>query len=167
MDHFKYYPKIEYCDELAVNIMVRNVIRERVNNNQVLYYEYTVRDGEKPETISSDYYGTSNNVWLILYANNILDARFDWALGIQDFHEFVKDKYGTVEKAQIDVHHYLLDNTYIIDQTTYEDINIEAHRKKIVTNYEYEFQVNEAKRNIKVIDTVHAQDLITELQRMF
>lgn len=167
MQHFEFYPRIEYSGEKLVNMLVRGKIRDHILKQNVLYYEYTVQDGQRPDIIATKYYGNPNFTWAIFYANNIFDPLHEWPLNSEDFDKHVKKKYGSLESAKTTVHHYLLDDKFIIDKFTYDDPSIEFSRKKIITNYDYEFQVNEDKRNIKVIDVIHLRQIVNELRNLF
>jgi len=169
MEHFRYFPQITYSDELAVNIMVRGVIRDYILENKVLYYEYTIPDGMRPDILASKYYGNSKYTWIIFYANNIIDPIEDWPLSSREFNSYILSKYGRIESAKDleNPHHYLLDNKYVIDKRTYEDITIESSRKQAITNYQYEFELNEAKRNIQIIDSAYLFQIVNELKVLF
>lgn len=167
MIHFKYYPTIEYSGQTVTNLLVRGKIRDVVKNSTFMYYEYVVTDTDRPDILSSKYYGNSSYTWAIFYANDIFDPIRDWPATQQQFPKIVARKYGTVEKAMITPHHYLLDDTYIIDKYQYEDVNLSADRKKMVTQYEYESNLNEAKRNIKIIDSAYIRQITNELSVLF
>lgn len=167
MEHFKYFPKIEYGKETLTNLMVRGKIRDHILEQNALYYEYTINDSDRPDTISTKYYGSPNYTWAIFYANNIFDPIHDWPLTPLEFEKDLKAKTGSLSVAQITPHHYLLDDKYIIDETTYNDPLIEADRKQIVTVYEHYFNINEEKRNIKIIDSIHLRQIVNELRVLF
>ena len=61
----------------------------------------------------------------------------------------------------------MLDDKYIIDQSTYEDGTIDFNRKKIVTCYDNEFSINEQKRNIKIIDDIYVKQITNELKVLY
>lgn len=163
MEHFRYYPTVEYLDQIVTNICVRGRVRDSVLNNTFIYYRHTVADFERPDIIASKYYGNASYTWAIFYANDIFDPIADWPLTDQQFVKVVAKKYGSVPKALITPHHYLLDNQYEIDKPTYEDVNLSADRKKMITQYDYEHDLNESKRQIKIIDAVFIRQLTNEL----
>lgn len=170
MKHFSYFPSVEYGDVVLTNILLRAKIRDVVLDKAAVFYEYTVRDGERPDEISSRYYGNSDYTWAILYANEIYDPIHEWVKNGEQFYAYVKQKYGSVEKAASQLeepHHYLLDEEYVIDKTTFLDNSIEASRKRAVSNYEYEFEKNEARRNIKIIDVVYLRQIVNEMKNIF
>lgn len=134
MKHFYAYPRIEYSENLATNIMMRGKVRDAVLQNTALYYKYTIDDMMKPETLSHKYYGSSNYVWAIFYANNILHPVHDWPMTQREFDKYIIQKYGSLKKANgkynadgslnhDSIHHYVLNQTHIIDRTTFTNLN--------------------------------------------
>ena len=170
MKHFEFFPKIEYRNEESINIMVRGKIRDAILESSAIYYKYTVTDTDRPDILATKYYGNPNYTWVIFYANNIFDPRFDWPLTGAQFYSYLKSKYGSIQKTQnlLDVpHHYLLDDTYIIDEFTYLNSAIDFSRKKKITIYENEWNLNEAKRDINILDVVYLRQLSNELENLF
>lgn len=167
MQHFKYYNQIDYKGTVATDISLRAKIRDALENSAYLYYFHTVHDDERPDTIASKYYGNSNYTWAIFYANNIFDPIEEWPLSSEVFYSMLTKKYGSIEFCSQTIHHYLLDDKYEIDKTTYDDINLEASRKKSISIYEYEFEKNEAKRKIKIIDASYITQISNELKNIF
>lgn len=169
MKHFEFFPKIEYTENQAINIMVRGKIRDAILEKSAIYYKYKVADGDRPDILATKYYGNPNHTWAIYYANNIFDPRHEWPLNDSQFYDFIKTKYGSISKAQSELeepHHYLLDGQYIIDKTTYLDITVEGVKTK-VSSFEYEWDLNEAKRDITIIDVIYLRQLTNELENLF
>lgn len=167
MEHFKDFPRIEYCNNSVVNIMVRGKIKDAVKKQNGIYYNYTVRDNDRPDILASKYYGNPRHTWVLFYANDIFDPRHDWVKSSREFGKLIKNKYGTLSLAQQTIHHYLLDNEYIIDESTFLSTTIEASRKKSVSCYEYEWQLNEDKRVIVILDATYLRQLVSELVVLF
>lgn len=55
------------------------------------YIYYTIKNGETPEIISYNYYGTTDYWWIILLYNNIFDPFYEWPLSETDLEQYVKD----------------------------------------------------------------------------
>jgi hypothetical protein len=167
MKYFQYLPTFEYSSLSATNILVRAKVREYVLNNAAIYYTHRIEEGERPDTLASKYYGNSSFTWLLFYANNIYDPIFDWPLNSENLISYMINKVGSLQIAQQTPHHYLLDGLYIIDKATYEDVNVPANRKSIITVYDHELAENEKKRNIKIIDETYATQIVNEMRRLF
>ena len=169
----------------AVNIMVAKKIRDAAAANIALLYTYRIEDGDRPDTIASMYYGSASYTWLIFLMNNIKDPYYDWPLTTHAFETYMAAKYGSVATSQTEVHEYqqiiraattndaMVDNdeainpevVYIVDSPTYDDLA--AASKKILYKYDWEFDINEQKRTIALIDDAYADRVVSELRKGF
>ena len=193
MDYFRNLPSIYYDIKgtspayytQAVNIMVAKKIRDAAAANIALLYTYRIEDGDRPDTIASMYYGSASYTWLIFLMNNIKDPYYDWPLTTHAFETYMAAKYGSVAASQTEVHEYqqiiraattndaMVDNdeainpevVYIVDSTTYDDLA--AASKKILYKYDWEFDINEQKRTIALIDDAYADRGVSELRKGF
>lgn len=175
MKHFAYYPKVEYASEQSVNIMVRGKIRDAILEKSALYYKYTISDEDRPDILSTKYYGNPSYTWAIFYANNIFHPIHDWPLTQANFVRYLESKYGSVENTyRYPPHHYeYVDqekNSYVIDKKTYDlyksDTDFPKEVKEVST-FEYEYRLNEAKRNIVILDKSYLMTISNELKNLF
>lgn len=89
------------------NILFRvGIIKEVMEQNVDAYYLYDVRDSDRPETLAERVYGDSEAHWIILYANNIYDPYYDWPMDDRTFQKYIIKKYGSIEWAKTNYHHY-------------------------------------------------------------
>ena len=155
------------------NIMNRTKIKDTVKDDLAAYYPYFVKDGERPDILSYNYYGTIAYAYLILLFNNIIDPQFDWPMNTIDFENYIIAKYGNVEAAlgQTKFYYQIIraevpkteiqerkeEVKFVVDETTYNALG-EGSRKKI-TAYDYEAQINDNKRYIRLI----SKDLIADV----
>lgn len=180
MKHFVYYPKINYNNKEVVNIMVRAKIRDAILKNGALFYKYRLSDGDRPDIISSKYYGNSQYTWAIFYANDIVNPLTDWFKDGKDFISFMKSKYPSLMYAQTTIHHYEYTDpnsgkTYEIDKNTFDNWTILNNAPNVqtrrtiseVTIYQYEERLNDAKRNIVVLDKGFVFSIDNELSNIF
>lgn len=105
MLYFNTLPKILTPDEngrniLLTNLMVRASILQELQNNPMIFYEYTIQDGDTPEIVAEKYYGDSYDYWIILYSNQLLDPQWDWPLSRNEFNEYINSKYLTDAEAE-------------------------------------------------------------------
>jgi hypothetical protein len=177
--------------KIVANITARTKILDSIKNATYIYYIYDIRDGDTPEILASKYYDNPNKHWLILFANDIVDPIYDWPLSYANFEKFIVNKYGSYTSASTLIHHYekiitktdsvtqqVTTNKYEIDLDTYnslpasniETINLKSGNtvkiettKKIVYAYDYELELNESKRTIKIIDKIYSQQIENEL----
>ena len=190
-EYFSNYPKIAYDITgtnntnpdftVAVNLMVRNKIRDAVESDITIFYPYVVPEGMRQDVLAYQYYGDNQYTWSILLVNNIIDPYWEWPLSYKDFRGYIITKYGSVEKSQTTVHQYLkqararVETTGTsdpipvynleVDYQTYSSTNIEE--RSIVYKYEYEQDLNEARREIQLIDVNYIASVQDEIRRLF
>ena len=93
--------------DLSTNILFRiGIIRDVMENNVGAYYLYDIQDEDRPEIIAEKVYGDAEAHWIILYANNIYDPYYDWPMDRRTFEKYIVTKYGSLEWAKTNIHHY-------------------------------------------------------------
>jgi hypothetical protein len=162
------------------NPLVRFKLREIIKNKSILYYTHDIKEGQTCEYIANRYYGDSTLDWVIYIVNDIIDPQYDLPLGYQDFINYVKSKYNSIESALSTTHHYeqiiqsqsvLFDGTIIpekyitVDLTTYNGLPI--NEKRDISNFTYEERLNESKRTIKILHKDFLINFINESERIF
>ena len=73
------YPFSESDFVVAKNFFRRYKISDDIFSNVVLFKQYTIRDGERPDTVAQRAYGNVFYDWVILLVNNMVNAQYDWA----------------------------------------------------------------------------------------
>jgi len=159
---FSNFDQIRVNGKLATNIFRRvNFVDQNQNDNRI-FYDYTVADGDRPDVIAHKYYGDSKYDWVILLFNNIYDPATQWVLSSNEFDKYIEQKYGSITTAQTTTHHLEDANGFTIDQTTYN--SLPSGSRSIVTVYEHENTLNEAKRTIKILDSAYLLQIMRELK---
>jgi hypothetical protein len=185
-NYFSYYPKIDYDinddgnTHNVVDITRHFITKRAINDRTAVFYDYDIKDGDRPDTIAQKYYGESDYDWVVLLLNNIIDPQYDWPLNYRNFEKFIIAKYGSVATAQSTVHHYerivrakqyntkgdwIKEDIIEVDLTSYNAL-VAANRKS-VDSYTYEKTVNEAKRSIKLLDKKHLERILSEAETVF
>lgn len=177
---------------LVKNIFARAKFLDSVQAETYIYYLYDIKDGDTPEILANNYYGNPNRHWIILLTNDIVDPFYDWPLTYLNFSEFIKKKYGSIANSQTEYSYYekiitKVDsvtntetvNRYKVDYDTYltlpsssvETKNLKdgntvtiTTTKRAVSYYDYEFDLNESKRTIKILDKQYIGDLEREMK---
>ena len=179
MFYFRPFPTVSYrvpgknVSIPTMDISKRFSIANFINNANVTFDEYYVKDGERPDTIAYDYYGDYTLDWLVLLTNEIHDVYFEWPLGYEQFNAYLKQKYGSVEYTLSTTHHYeqiiqqqqividgadqriIPEKTLVVDYTTYTTLI--ATERKEVSIYEYEEKINDNNRHIYLLDPIFLQ----------
>ena len=96
-NYFRNIPNVQYDiygtepnNYLTVtNIMQRVKFKSTVIDAISDYYPYYIREGERPDIVSNQLYGTVAYAYLILLFNNINDPLFDWPLHSRQFENYI------------------------------------------------------------------------------
>jgi hypothetical protein len=98
--YFSYFPITSYTTspngdniDLITNIMTRFKMEESFKNNTAVYNNYTIKDGDTPESIAYNFYGDVEYHWVVLLYNNILDPQFNWPLEDRSLSRYINSKY--------------------------------------------------------------------------
>lgn len=147
--YFKNFDQIFYDFDIngnrdlkVVTDITRNIrFRKQILSNITTYDEYDVMDGETPEIIAEKVYGNPAYHWIIMLANDRYDYINDFPLSTYNLEKHIKQKYG--EDHMYDTHHYINSDGYVVDSA--------QPGATSVSNYQYEDELNESKRRIKII----------------
>ena len=149
---------------LAKNIWKRGEILKEFKTSISLFDEYIVKNGERPEDISTQLYKNPFYNWTILIINDITDYYSQWPRSVKQLQEFVDNKYSQPMGTKY----------YVTTEVTDDDGNIICPAGKIVpqtfqvayyngsttvtanptvsvSNYQYEEQLNAKKERIQVV----------------
>jgi hypothetical protein len=180
MSYFSYLPKVEYNitkskyldTSTAVNIFVRNLIKQNVIDKGIQFDQHTIGDTERPDITSYMLYGNVKYDWVIFLANRMFNPYFDWPLSSQDFRKLLQSKYGSAERARKIIHEYHQiiqaktdtekEIKVVVDYETWNVLSDTVRSR--ITKYDHEFQINERNRNIKVIDLQYIESIFKEAQ---
>lgn len=193
-NYFSYFPKTEHdLTNIGKKVQLTNIMRRfKIPSNLTMrsdvYYEYDIQEGDRPDTVAEKYYGDSKYAWLVLHYTNIEDVHFDWPLSTYDFEEFIKGKYGSLTQAQSEVHEYriylsklkdgvkvpaesevlpngdiLKERVVVVDQQTYNSTP-SNFRKASVSKYDYEVELNEQRRSIRLLDKRYLSQIRDEVE---
>ena len=188
-NYFRNLPKVRYDINGAepnkylnvTNIMKRISFKPAVIEDITDYYPYRVKDGERPDIISHQKYGTVAYAYLIMLINDIYDPLFDWPLSAQQFEKYLTNKYGSIAVAMAETKYYyqivraevartgtserIPAVKFIVDQTTYDALD--AGVQSTQTVYEWEDELNDNKRDIKLIDASLIQNIDYAVKRTY
>lgn len=89
-----YYPQVKGGAKLSKNLFRRVRFRDNINALYINSFKYTIKDGETPESISYDKYGSTEWYWTILLLNNIIDMNNDWPVDAVELDTSIEKQYG-------------------------------------------------------------------------
>ena len=166
---------------LATSLLSRVNVNNEVLKNISSYHPYRIKEHERPDIIAQQYYGSSDYTYLIFLANQIQDPLYDWPLFGDDLVNFIKEKYGSLDSARIEIHHYeqilrsgsnktadtgkILEKTVIINEETYDALG--ETERKIIYNYDYEIMKNNEKKEIILIENTYSKQIMNELRSIY
>tara|TARA_R110000822_G_scaffold71855_4_gene172880 strand:- start:10489 stop:11106 length:618 start_codon:yes stop_codon:yes gene_type:complete len=197
--YFSYFPTTphditnENRTVKLTNILRRFKVDSSLKDRALVFYEYQIQEGDRPDTIAEKYYGSANYSWLVMHFNDINDVLRDFPLFGDNFENFVAGKYGSVATAQSTIHEYrifcrhrdangvdtpakkrtLIDGTIIeervlvVDLTTFNATD-SAYKYNVagVTKYDYEVELNEKRRDIELLDVKYLPTVRDEVENV-
>ncbi len=152
-----------------------------------------IKESDTPEIIAHKLYGSADYYWVVTMFNQILDPVLDWPMTSQAFDRYIQRKYGSIQVAKTTIHHYTKTITKMsslgesssatttIDQDTYNSLTsvvpvvysfgsgytlTVTTTRDIVHVYDYEFDLNESKRSIKLLKEEYLTQARAELARL-
>lgn len=161
MGYFKSFPLIENyniqgTENTGIDITKIAVIKKSSKDNKENYIIYNIKDGETPEMLADRMYDDPSMSWIILMFNEIFDVDNEWPMSYTELDEYLTREYGE-ELYSIREYRTLLTEGVV-------DESHPSYDRLPVTNYEYESQLNDFKRKIKV-PTPNAAREIKKQQR--
>lgn len=179
--YFQNFPRIKYNSKFTRNILLKAKFFKDAIENKSVFYPYTIKEGERPDTVANDYYGDSNYYWVVLLSNDILDPYFDWPMTQEQFDAYIIKEYGSIPIASQTVSHYkynefdkendvesVYKETYKVAPETYEAMSVlDKSYWEPVYAYDYEFDLNEARREILLLSVQYLPQIEDEISRIF
>lgn len=162
-NYFHGFDKILYNDVIITNLLNRAKIKDLQSLLKTRIFDYySIRDGERPETIAEAYYGSTNYFWIILYANNIKNIYDEWPKDQETLNKFIIDKYYSLEYAQTTPHHFEDEDGDYINPGDWD-----GDLSKKISLYDYETNLNDIKRDIVLIKPDYKAQISKEFQNLF
>jgi hypothetical protein len=153
-------PVVETIQDLTTKISL--IISDADMEN--LCFRYTIKNGELPQTISQNTYGTFDYDWTILYINTIANLNAEWPLTDLELIAYATTKYGF--NNLYNIHHYeklpeglVMDSDFITNMYGAQYVNP-------LTNVDYETELNEQKRFIYVIKKENISNFVTQFNAL-
>jgi hypothetical protein len=194
MGYFNELPNLEYLSQLpdantnetyitVKNLFKRAKLRTDIINIITAFKYYQIKDNERPDVVASKLYEDSELDWVILITNNIINVREQWPLSNQDLYYNKIDKYGSDENIA-NIHHHettevkdeynrlvvpsglQVDSNYSITYSKLDNALVTVSPVKSVSNYEYETDLNEKKRKIRVLKPQYLSVVITDMRNI-
>lgn len=173
---------------VMTNLLKKSSMIQSIMNNPMLYYEYDIQEGDTPEIIAHKYYNDVYRYWIVLLANQIVDPQWDWPMPAAKFDDYLKSKYNTeTYRLKSTLHHREMIETFIYKDSSQQVIKTYMNRngynnlqtgtktltvsdesfqvitdKRLVSIYQYEEELNESKRTIRLLNSSYVTEIETE-----
>lgn len=160
---FSMYPKLQVTTitpgaSTIVTDIFRRITLNRFTKNLVFLQTISIPDGFTVEQVADKYYKRPDYHWVILMINDIVDVRKEWPMSNSDLLSFAKKKYG--ETNIYETHHYRTTSEpkliVDLDGAALSNGDIES-----VTNIQYEEELNDAKREINILQPKYLTEFVT------
>ena len=173
------YPFSESDFVVAKNFFRRYRVNDDVFSNAVIFQQYSIEDGERPDSLANKAYGNSFYDWVILLVNNMVNVQYDWPMTNYEIYKVLEseydDPYGTI-------HHYETDEIgpYKAGQRVDETFYNGTHKLNIngaittkngneicgpVTVAECFHRENEKKREIYLLKPGYLQSFVDDFRK--
>lgn len=158
--YFKNIPNIYYefeiddklvlkiVKDITLNVRFRKTILEQIT----LFDTYDLKEGDTPHVVAAKYYSNPEYHWIVMLCNLKYDWVNDFPLTYREFESMLSDKYVNPEAT----HHYVDANGYVVDSA--------QPGATPVSNREYEDQLNESKRRIKLISPKLLSQILSQFK---
>ena len=174
------YPFSESDFVVAKNFFRRYKINDDIFQYAVFFKKYTIKDGERPETLAEKIYGNQFYDWVILLTNNMVNAQYDWPRTNYEIYKIVEEEF---DDPYSEISHYEIKETIghyqaglHVDKTFYDsthklNINGSVQIKNgneiasPITVAEYYQEENEKKREIYLLKSRYLESFVKDFKK--
>ena len=192
--YFRYVPNFEYVNRTSnksisdytnvKNLFKRVKLREDIFQDLTYFTKYQVIGDDRPDNVAHEVYNDANYDWLVMLSNNIVNLETEWPMTQESFEKYLLNKYGSYENLY-NIKHY--ETSEIVDSRkriiapkglivpsdysiTYFDTNLNQYVTRSglieVTNYNYELNLQNEKRNIFLLKPYYISLVLDDLDRL-
>ena len=190
MSYFRELPDLYYQSPLSTrtssteyvrikNLFRRVKLRDDLQNVFTLFNKYEIGQGERPDTIAEDLYGSNDLDWVVMMSAGIINLHDQWPLSDYDLYRYADNKYGNDLNA---IRFYettevkdssgrlvlpkgkIVDSNFTIPNPDNTTLNLNPVTG--ITNYEYETRLNDDKRFIYILKPEYLQLYLNDMRRI-
>ena len=193
-NYFRYVPDFDYVSRLpeskisdyvkVKNLFKKGKLRDDIFQDVTVFTKYQIVGDARPDNVAYDVYGDENLDWVILLSNNIVNIQTEWPLPQTDFDKILLERYKTYENLYSGIHHY--ETTEVTNSqgvvivparlnvsSTYKTEYYDFYQDSLVTvndaivpitNYQYEEEIENEKRNIFVLKERYLRIILDDMQ---
>ena len=194
--YFRQVPNFEYVNRLpdsknsseyieVKNIFKRGKLKKDIFDNLMYFTKYQIVGDDRPDNVAFRVYDDEPLDWLVLLSNNIVNIQTEWPLEQQSFLNYLLNKYGS-QANLLQPHHYETVETKNTKGTVIvkkglevpQDYSFEYYDRvlgkyvttsditSVVSNYDYEIKIENAKRNIYVLKPEYLNVVLNDMNNI-
>ena len=184
------YPFSESDYVVVKNFFRRFKVNEDVFSYSILFKKYSVEDGERLDTLADKFYGSPYYDWVIVLTNNIINPGFALPMSGEDLRKHCEVQYDDPYSS---IHHYktyevkagyklngidviALKKDLLVDEKFYNSPFKYWNGTEVtsvpgdsistpITNFEYEQEQNEKKREIYVLKAKYLTGFVEDFRK--
>jgi len=190
MSYFRELPDLFYESPLSTrnssteyvrvkNLFRRVKLRDDLQNVFTLFNKYEIREGQRPDTVAEEIYGSADLDWVVMLTAGIINLHDQWPLSNKDLYVYAENKYGDdlnsvrfyeTTEVKDSSGRLILPKGKIVDSgfTIPNPSTPTANLNPVVgiSNFEYEVRKNEDKRLIYILKNDYLQLYLNDLRRI-
>ena len=169
------------------NLFKRGKLREDIFQETTFFEQYQIQGDDRPDNVAQKVYGDAALDWVVLLSNNIINLYEEWPLPQASFDAYILEKYNNdYDKLYNGIHHYesnevtnsqgvvifpkgvrvgAAQSVSYFDEVDNQQVTVNPVSKGIV-NYDYERDLNDAKRNIFLLKGMYLNIVYDDIEKM-
>ena len=169
------------------NLFKRGKLREDIFQETTFFEQYQIQGDDRPDNVAKKVYGDAALDWVVLLSNNIINLYEEWPLPQASFDAYLLEKYNNdYDKLYNGIHHYESNevansqgvvifpkglrvgagqSVSYFDEVNNEQVTVNPVSKGI-TNYDYERDFNDSKRNIFLLKGMYLNIVYDDIEKM-
>ena len=171
---------------IVKNFFKRAKLRGDIFENLTFFEKFIVQGDDRPDNVAHEVYGDPFLDWVVLLSNNVVNVQSEWPLSQADFFTYLNEKYDNETVLYSGIHHYeanevkTSNNDIIIASGTrvsvgqsvsYFDDGLENQVVVTdialpVTNYTFEENENNKKREIFLLKPIYLSVVFDDLEKI-
>lgn len=182
--YFRQVPNLAYINRgkdgknlsdytIVKNLFKRGKLRDDIFGNLAFFEKYQIVGDDRPDNVAYRVYNDQTLDWVVLLSNNILDVYSEWPMTQRTFDKYVLDKYNDYDTLYSGIKHWktteirdsngtvivpgglIVDEKFSLQYYDNEEYQEARNFTVPVTNYEYEIELEEKKRNIYLLKPIY------------
>jgi len=190
MSYFRELPDLFYQSPLASRVSSREYVRVKnlfrrvklrddLQNVFTLFNKYEIDEGERPDTVAEELYGSADLDWVVMLTAGIINVRDQWPLSDRDLYDYSLNKYGDdlnsvrfyeTTEVKDSSGRLILPKGKVVD-SNFSIPNPDSPTANLnpvtgISNYEYEVRNNDSKRLIYILKPEYLQLYLGDMRRI-